>query len=46
MLPKTHELKGQIIAMLKELLSNTRSMRDFRKNEDYFSQPWLKKYYV
>lgn len=32
--------------MLKELLSNTRSMRDFRKNEEYFDQPWLKKYYV
>ena len=45
-LPKTHELKGQIIEMLKELIGNTRSMRDFRKNEELFQQPWLKKYYV
>ncbi len=45
-LPKTHELKSQIIAMLKGLIENTRSMRDFRKNEELFVQPWLKKYYV
>jgi stage IV sporulation protein A len=45
-LPKTHELKGQIIDMLKELIKKTRSMRDFRKNEGMLRQPWLKKYYV
>ncbi len=45
-LPKTHELKSQMIDMLKELIGKTRTMNDFRKNEAVFSKPWLKKYYV
>lgn len=45
-LPKSHELKSQIIEMLKELIGKIRTMRDFRQSEEILNQPWLKKYYV
>lgn len=45
-LPKTHELKIQVMDTLKSLLAVTRTMRDFKKNEELLHQPWLKKYYI
>ena len=45
-LSKNHDLKIQMVEVLKELVLNTHTMFDFRKNEKYLQQPWLKKYYI
>lgn len=45
-LPKTHELKKLMIESLKNLIQNSHTMREFRKNESMLDQPWLKKYYI
>ncbi len=45
-LPKTHELKQQVIETLKQLVASVRTMRQFRQNTDILNAPWIRKYYV
>ncbi|NCD03467.1 MAG: stage IV sporulation protein A [Clostridia bacterium] len=45
-LPKSYELKSQIIDTLKGFIGKCRTMRDFRQNQNILNQSWLKKYYI
>lgn len=45
-MPKSHDLKKQVIETLKELVSSVRTMRGFREKTDVLKAAWIRKYYV